>query len=171
MMVLGLERTLEQDPAFAVRIMVDVAIRALSAAINDPTTAVQVIDHLQDLMRLIGSMELHGRVVIAESGGETRLIMPGRRWDDYMALATTEIREYGARSIQVMRRLRAMLEDLREQVRPAYRPAIDAELARLDVTAAEGFGDSADFDRVRVRDRQGIGGPEEDRRPSDAPAS
>ncbi len=52
MVALGVERTIEQDPAFAVRIMVDIAIRALSPAVNDPTTAVQVLDHLEDLLRL-----------------------------------------------------------------------------------------------------------------------
>ena len=58
MIALGVERTIEQDPAFAIRIMVDVAIRALSAAINDPTTAVQVLDHLGDTLRLIGTTDL-----------------------------------------------------------------------------------------------------------------
>ena len=43
MVALGTERTVEQDPAFAIRIMVDIADKALSAAINDPTTAVQVL--------------------------------------------------------------------------------------------------------------------------------
>ena len=46
----GVERTIDQDPAFALRILVDVAIRALSPAVNDPTTAVQVIDHLEDTL-------------------------------------------------------------------------------------------------------------------------
>ena len=54
LIVLGVERTIEQDPAFAVRIMVDVAIKALSPAVNDPTTAVQVINHLGDLLHRIG---------------------------------------------------------------------------------------------------------------------
>lgn len=69
MIALGIERTLDQDPAFAVRVMVDVAIRALSAAINDPTTAVQVLDHLEDLLRLIGSTPLHGRLVFTDQSG------------------------------------------------------------------------------------------------------
>ena len=87
--------------------------------------------------------------------------MPGRTWQDYLTLAVTEIREYGASSIQVMRRLRAMLEDLRESVRPEHRPAVDAEIARLDATAAAGFAGSVDKDRAQARDRQGIGGPAE----------
>ena len=57
MIVLGVERTIEQDPAFAVRIMVDIAVKALSPAVNDPTTAVQVINHLGDLLHRIGATD------------------------------------------------------------------------------------------------------------------
>lgn len=165
MIALGLERTLEQDPAFCMRIMVDVAIRALSAAVNDPTTAVQVLDHLEDLLRLIGSTPLCGGLVYRDGTGVARVMMPGRKWEDYLALAVTEIREYGAGAIQVVRRLRAMLEDLREVVRPEHRPRVDAELARLDATVSAGFGGSVDRDQAMSRDRQGIGGPQESRPP------
>jgi uncharacterized membrane protein len=85
--------------------------------------------------------------------------MPGRTWGDYLTLAVTEIREYGSSSIQVMRRLRALLEDLQEAVRPENRPAVDAEIAKLDLTIAAGFADSVDKDQAHVPDRQGIGGP------------
>ena len=52
---LGDERTFDQDPAFALRMMVDIANKALSPAVNDPTTAVQVLDHIGDLLGFIGS--------------------------------------------------------------------------------------------------------------------
>jgi uncharacterized membrane protein len=81
-----------------------------------------------------------------------------RDWEDYLTLATTEIREYGARAIQVMRRMRAMLEELLEQVRPEHRGAVQDELARLDATVARNFGESVDFDRANTADAQGIGG-------------
>jgi uncharacterized membrane protein len=70
----------------------------------------------------------------------------------------TEIREYGASSIQVLRRLRAVLEDLALTVRPEHRPAVEAELVRLDATVAASFGDTVDLDRAGVADPQGIGG-------------
>jgi uncharacterized membrane protein len=85
--------------------------------------------------------------------------MPGRTWADYLTLAVTEIREYGSSSIQVMRRLRAILEDLQESVRPEHRPAVDTEIAKLDATITTGFAGSVDKDQARARDRQGIGGP------------
>ena len=58
MIALGVERTIEQDPAFAIRIMVDIANKALSPAVNDPTTAVQVLNHLGDTLRMVGSTPL-----------------------------------------------------------------------------------------------------------------
>jgi hypothetical protein len=57
-----------------------------------------------------------------------------------------------------MRRMRALLEELHDEVREEHRPAIDEELARLDATVARNFGDSVDIDRAQVADSQGIGG-------------
>ena len=159
MVALGVERTMEQDPAFAIRIMADIAVKALSAAINDPTTAVQALDHLGNVLRLLGSTPLHGPLTFRDPEGTPRLLMPGRTWEDYLTLAVTEIREYGSSSIQVTRRLRAILEDLQESVRPEHRPAVDAEIAKLDATIATGFAGSVDEHQARARDRQGIGGP------------
>jgi len=159
MIALGVERTIEQDPAFAVRIIVDVAVKALSAAINDPTTAVQALDHLASVLALLGAMPLRGPLTFRDRQGAPRLLMPGRTWEDYLALGVTEIREYGSTSVQVMRRLRAMLEDLCESVRPEHRREVDEEIARLDATVAAGFAGSVDKDQAQARDRQGIGGP------------
>ena len=155
----GVERTIDQDAGFAVRIMVDVAIRALSPAVNDPTTAVQVLDHLEELLREIGTTSLERRGELRDDAGRLRVVIPSQRWEDFLSLAVTEIREYGAHSIQVMRRLRTMLDGLREEVLDEYRPAVDEELRRLQATVAASFGDSVDLDRALTADRQGIGGP------------
>jgi len=155
---LGAERTIDQDPAFAMRIMVDVAGKALSAAINDPTTAVQVLDYLTECLRLIGITDLSGQQW--QPGDPKRgLIIRARRWEDFLELGTTEIREYGATSIQVLRRMRAMLENLAADVRPEHRAAVAHELARLDRTVAQSYSGSADLDRASTADLQGIGGP------------
>jgi uncharacterized membrane protein len=159
MFAFGDERTIEQDPAFALRIMVDIAIKALSAAINDPTTAVQVLDHMTEFLRLIGSTPIVGRTRVMRDGtGAVRLVGRGRSWEDYLALGVTEVREYGAGAIQVVRRLRAVLEELQESVLPEHREAVQTELDRLDAAAGLHFSDSVDFDRALAPDRQGIGG-------------
>jgi uncharacterized membrane protein len=161
MVALGVERTIEDDPAFAVRIIVDIAVKALSAAINDPTTAVQAMDHLGNVLRLLGSQRLDGELTFRDRTGTPRLFMRGRTWDDYLALGVTEIREYGASTIQVLRRLRAILDALNVSVRPEHRAAVVAELARLDATVAASFGGSIDRDMAAVGDAQGIGGPDD----------
>jgi len=159
LVALGLERTIEQDPAFALRIMVDVASKALSPAINDPTTAVQALDYLGDSLRVIGQADLSPpswHVGTAKHG----VVIPVRRWEDFLALAITEIREFGSTSIQVLRRVRAVLEKLLQEVRPEHRDAVKAQIARLDATVAAGFADSIDLDWAGIADRQGMGGPE-----------
>ena len=156
MVVLGVERTIEQDPAFAVRIMVDIAVKALSPAVNDPTTAVQVINHLGDLLHRIGATDF--RAEPARSAGTGRVLVAVRGWEEYLALGVTEIRAYGASSVQVARRLRAMLEELHGAVLPEYRASVEDELARLDAAVALALSSSPDFDRARTADRQGLGG-------------
>jgi uncharacterized membrane protein len=172
MFALGVERTIEQDPAFAIRVVVDVATRALSPAVNDPTTAVQVLDHLQVLLHEIGSRPLSRRAVLRDDGGRVRVVIPTFDWTDFLTLAVTEIRQYGATSIQVLRRLRAMLEDLRDSVLPEHRPPIDEEIGRLDATVHRAFGGTEDLEAAGTADRQGIGSPAERsvNRPEDRPA-
>jgi uncharacterized membrane protein len=158
MIALGDERTIEQDPAFAIRIMVDIADKALSPAINDPTTAVQVLDHLSDVLRLIGTTDLSRSRWSDDRAGRAGLVIPAAGWEDYLTLGVTEIREYGSTSIQVMRRMRAMLEELRDEVRAEHRPGVEEELARLHTTVAGAFAGSVDLDRANTADPQGIGG-------------
>jgi uncharacterized membrane protein len=159
LVALGVERTIEQDPAFAIRIMVDIANLALSPAVNDPTTAVQVLDHLGEILRLIGTTDLAGRSRAKGEPGSGSVVMHARSWEDFLALSVTEIRAYGATGIQVGRRMRALLEELLETVRPEYRPAVEDELARLAATVDRVWAGSADLDRAVTPDRQGIGGP------------
>ena len=159
LIAIGHERTIEQDPAFSIRVMVDIAIKALSAAINDPTTAVQVIAYLGEALQNLGRLPHPAWAEGRHEDGRLGLLIRTRRWSDYLALAVTEIREYGADSVQVLRKLRAVLEELVQTVRPEHVAAVEEELARLDATVAAHFGDSVDFDRARVADRQGLGGP------------
>jgi uncharacterized membrane protein len=113
--VLGVERTMEQDPTFAFRILVDIAIKALSAAINDPTTAVMAIDQLHRLLRLVGLRDLRGEELRDETGA-LRVVFRTPNWEDYVHLACTEIRHCGAGSIQSAVNA-PMLENLRQTCR------------------------------------------------------
>jgi uncharacterized membrane protein len=159
MFALGRERTIEQDPAFALRILVDIAIRALSPAVNDPTTAVQVLDYIEDLLLVIGRHEPGGRGKLHDGDGRLRVVIPVRNWEQYLDLGMTEIRQYGAGSVQVARRLRALLEELRSEVSALHRAAVEAELGRLEASVTAGFATDGDRSLAGASDRQGIGGP------------
>lgn len=158
LLALGAERTIEQDPAFALRILVDIAIRALSPAVNDPTTAVQVLNHIEAFLHAVGHVGLRSHYVLADGHGRPRLVVPGRAWEDYLDLAVTEIREYGATSLQVCRRLRALLDRLLTALPDEYLPAVRAELGLLDAAVEREFTDPARRADARTPDPQGIGG-------------
>ncbi|MFI7060797.1 DUF2254 domain-containing protein [Kribbella sp. NPDC050124] len=157
MVALGRERTIDQDPAFALRILVDIAIRALSPAVNDPTTASQVLDHIGDFLLRIGSSDRAFRGTALDTDGRVRLVLRTRAWADYLDLGVTEIRNYGATSPQICRRLRAMLEDLRAGVLPARRAAVQDQLDALDRATDAAFADPFNRAVARMSDRQGIG--------------
>ncbi|MEU6396240.1 DUF2254 domain-containing protein [Streptomyces cinnamoneus] len=159
----GSERTIEQDPAFAVRVLVDIAVRALSPAVNDPTTAVQVLNHIEAFLHAVGNAGLHDRYVLGDRHGTPRLVVQGRDWEDYLQLAVTEIREYGTSSVQICRRLGALLEGLLTAVPAAARPAVDTELALLRASVDRAYTDPARRTLARTPDPQGIGAR---RRPS-----
>lgn len=158
MIALGRERTIQQDPAFALRILVDIAIRALSPAVNDPTTASQVINYVEDLVEAIGSADVGAPWDVRDDEDRVRVVLPSRRWEDYLQLAVVEIRDYGATSPQTCRRLRAMLVDLLDTVRTDYRPALQVQIAALDAATARSFDDPAERAFAGGCDRQGMGG-------------
>jgi uncharacterized membrane protein len=154
---LGQERTLEQDPTYAFRIIVDIASKALSPAINDPTTAVLAIDQIHHLLRNVGSRNLgHGRET--DGRGELRLVYRTPDWEDFVHLAVTEIRQYGGDSIQITRRLRAMLESLIETLPAKRAPMLRLELGLLQASAKRMFVDLYDQALAEMGDLQGMGG-------------
>ena len=139
------------------RIVVDTAIRALSPAVNDPTTAVQGIDVLEPLVRELAARDLDGSFARSDDG-RVRLVWPSPGWEDALDLAFDEIRGYGASAMQICRRLRAALEDLRASTAPVRHAAIDAQLARLDAAVAAAHGDGTpEAELARAADRLGIG--------------
>ena len=163
----GQERTLEQDPTFAFRIIVDIALKALSPAINDPTTAVLALDRLQYLLRVVGNRHLDDGL-IRDSAGRLRLVYRTPDWQEFVHLAVTEIRHFGGESIQIARRLRAVLEALIPAVPEARAVLLRQELALLHRSAERAFVEPEDRALAEVRDFQGVGGKlgkEQRRRP------
>jgi len=155
--LLGEERTIAQDPAFALRALVDLALRALSPAVNDPTTAVQALDGIEELLLELAGRDLERRQ-LADGRGRLRLICPNPGWQELLDLAVTEIRRYGADSPQIARRLRALLLALGEQAPAARRGAVEAQLERLDAAVAAAYEDPVERAHALVADPLGIGG-------------
>lgn len=153
----GPERTIDQDSTFAFRIVVDIAIKALSAAINDPTTAVLAIDQLQRLLRAVGLRQLHNDANY-DAGGALRAVVRTPNWEDFAHLTFAEIRLYGASNFQISRRLRAMIESLIEALPPSRHPALRHELDLLDRALTKLHAFPEDLAIARLADPQGLGG-------------
>ncbi len=153
----GPERTMEQDPLFAFRILVDIALKALSPAINDPTTGVLAIDQVDRLLRLVGQRRLRADVLF-DGLDSPRVIFRTPNWEDFVHISCTEIRSCGAGHVQIARRLRALLENLIASLPCHRRPALAEELARLDQAIAALYSIPADLALASVPDSQGLGG-------------
>jgi uncharacterized membrane protein len=153
----GSERTLEQDPTFAIRIVVDIALRALSPAINDPTTAVLAIDQLHRMLRLVGKRHLRTDEILGNSG-QLRVIFRTPNWEDFVHLTFSEIRSCGSNNLQIVRRLRAMIENLVLTLPAHCHPALQQELSLLDREIARNFAYPEELALAHIADSQGLGG-------------
>jgi uncharacterized membrane protein len=106
----GIERTEPQDPALGVRQLVDMACKALSPAVNDPYTAVQSIDHLSVIFCALAGRSL-GDDVAADPTGKGVVIVPGRRFGDYLATMCGLVRRYGCAEPTVALALLGLLHE------------------------------------------------------------
>jgi uncharacterized membrane protein len=159
------ERTYEQDPKYPIRLLVDIAIKALSSAINDPTTAVQAIDQLEDILHRLGQHQL-GDVQLSDGDGVVRLTYRSPSWEGFLRLSFDEIRQYGADSVQVKRRLRSALVGLADSLSdPSRVAAVNAYIKQLDLLISRSSLDDEDRAVASQADRQGLGAP---RRPFEA---
>jgi uncharacterized membrane protein len=131
---LGRSRTMYQDPLYGIRQLVDVASQALSPAVNQPTTAVVVIDRLEELLLRIGRRPQPTGFIV-DSGGVVRLIHPEPTWAETIDLAFTEIAIYGASSPAVMRRLAAAYDRLHQAVPFDLRVDVARHIALLEPLA------------------------------------
>jgi uncharacterized membrane protein len=132
---IGRERTFEQDAAFGIRQLVDIACKAMSPAVNDPYTAVQAVDRLSVLFCALATRPL-GVHVARDAAVE--VVVPGRRFADYLATMCGLIRRYGAAEPIVAAALLRLLANCATFVgsAPDRLVAID-EQARLILEDAE----------------------------------
>ena len=153
---LGTERTFDQDPKYAIRLLVDIAIRALSPAVNDPTTAVQALSEIEDLLLRLGRRRLEIGTY-RDSAGRPKFLLHYPLWEDFLRLAFDEIRFYGSSSVQVMRRMNALVAELLSMLPEERRAALLYWQARLQTTVEEAFSNKEDILDASDEDRQGLG--------------
>lgn len=139
----GFERTARQDVAFGLRQLTDVAVKALSPGINDPTTAVHALNHSAALLCELLRRELEPRI-FHDDEGRTRVVLEQRSFTDLLDLAVAQPRIYGAEDPFVMRALLALLQAVAWVAeRPGETAAVDAQLARVRHAIDHGDLDAA----------------------------
>jgi uncharacterized membrane protein len=158
--LLGPERTHEDDPAFGFRKLVDIAERGISQPFLDPTTTKQAIDRLHDCLRQLAARPFpDGRYY--DDSGELRLVTPTLSWDGYVRLSFDEIRLAGAGTPQVTRRIVAALEDLKTVAPPERHPPLERQLRMLEEAVRDELDDEEEVRTALTPDQLGIGsGPD-----------
>jgi uncharacterized membrane protein len=151
-LVVDVERSMSTDPLYALRILVDIALKALSPAVNDPTTAVRALDEIEGVLRAAGPLPLGS---FTASSGVGAVVIPGPTWADIVDLALVEILLSGRHQPQVTRRVLSLVDDLLPDLAERRRPALERHRRSIEARAAALGEDPALF---LVADHQGIGG-------------
>jgi uncharacterized membrane protein len=152
----GVERTYHQDLGFGLRQLSDIALRALSPAINDPTTAVQSLDRIVQFLAALSRRPLDA-ALHRDRGGAVRLVQPVPGWTELVDLGFTEVRGCAIGSPQVSRRMLAGLDDLLLLVPPERREPLLRHRELLRQAVDRSGPAPADRAFALRPDRQGIG--------------
>ena len=152
-----LEPTLEEDVAYGLRLLVDIAERSLAdSPLQDPTTAVQALDRLHDILRQLARRPFPDGNY-RDAAGDVRLAVRTMSWEAYVHLAFDEIRMAGAGSPQVSRRLKAALTDLKTIAPPDRIEVLDEQIDLLTAATQEAMKDERDAEMALREDREGLG--------------
>ncbi|QUR68462.1 DUF2254 domain-containing protein [Mycobacterium spongiae] len=141
---IGFERTLQQDVRFGLRQLVDIALRALSPAVNDPYTAIQVVHHLSAVESVLASRALPDEVR-RDSSGALLVWLPYPGFAALLHVGCAQIRRYGTREPLVQTALLQLLSAVAQNcVDPARRAAVQTQIALVVRTSQSAFTDEGD---------------------------
>lgn len=144
----GFERTNVQDVGFGFRQLVDVAVRALSPGINDPTTAVHVIGHLSGLLCRLVERD-PGPELLTDSEGRVRVVLALPDFEELLDAALNQPTHYGMADAAVAGRLLALLHELSWCDRAGrYRSAILEHRDRMRAAVRAGGYPQAERERL-----------------------
>jgi uncharacterized membrane protein len=137
-LITGPERTFHQDPLLAFRLLADIGLRALSPAVNDPATAVQVLETVQSLLLPLVTRDLDVAEV-ADDGGAVKVVQALPSWDDYLRTALDDLIEAGSQSPMMLLQAQVLLTGLLNAAPPQRRPSVTWRLHRAEQLAASNF--------------------------------
>ncbi|MFD2093924.1 DUF2254 domain-containing protein [Blastococcus deserti] len=147
--VLNNERTIDQDAAFGLRQLEDIAVKAMSPAINDPTTAATAVGHMADLLVRLAGRHL-GPAVHTDEDGVGRVVLPDRDFRYYIDLACGQLARFGSSEPTVLMALLRMLRDVAISCRDDGQRA---EVARAaDLVAGELSRELNEVDTAAIKD-------------------
>ena len=127
----GIDRSFAQDPLLGFRLLNDIALRAMSTAINDPATAVQALDSIESLLTTIVVRDL--AIGVLESG-KGRVILDVFDWEKFLAAGVDEIAETQMHPM-VRRRLLVVLDRVLAVAPAERRPTVEQRIARMRVAS------------------------------------
>jgi uncharacterized membrane protein len=156
LVLVGPERVHTEDASYGLRKLVDVAERSIAQPFNDPTTTLQALHRLHDLLRDLAARPLPGGEHRDEDG-VVRLVERTLSWEGYVRLAFDEIRLAGVTSPQVTRRLCAALQDLKSVAPPDRQAPLDRQLRLLTAAVHRAYEDEEDIAAALTPDAEGIG--------------
>lgn len=152
----------ENGPFGAIRTISDIALKALSPAVNDPSRAVQALDQIEAILIRLSPQIAEQERELASHPDASVLRDWSRSWAEYVAAATDEIRQFGTTSIQIQRRLRALFDNVSAICPDSQQKALSERLAVLDRGIDRWWDDPLDRRLAAVVDPEGIGGAERD---------
>ncbi len=150
---LGFERTSTQDVGYGLRQLTDVANKALSPGINDPTTAIHALGHISAFLCALSSRDL-GPELVRDEDDRVRVVMHRPDLAGYVDLGLSQPRRYGATDPQVLETISQVLLDLSHRVAPDQRSVVRDELARLRATIASQPFDPREKAGLEAMDRR-----------------
>ncbi|BFV61160.1 hypothetical protein KCMC57_up62640 [Kitasatospora sp. CMC57] len=134
----GVERTFDQDPGFGLRLLADIAMRGISSAINDPATAVQALDHIEDLLLVLAGQDLDVSQA-RDAEGTLRVVVPVPDWAHYVRTALDDVITSALNSPLALERLLRLLQHLVRACLPPRRAVLDERLELVQRTLATDF--------------------------------
>ncbi|MDP2264015.1 MAG: DUF2254 domain-containing protein [Hydrogenophaga sp.] len=149
---LGRQRTVEQDPAFGFQQLVDMAVKALSPGINDPTTACMCVDQLSALLVRVATREPPAQCRWHE--GVLRLVTPATELGELVRLSFAAIIRHSSKNIEVLHRVLDALTVIRGQPPDARRCQSLIEPARAVMRELRQLDQSTEVVELRRRAAQ-----------------